>query len=271
MHKRSPKRIPLNVLLTGCLLTFTAWPLLSSAQSAAEKGLSIAIEADQRDSGWQDQTARLEMVLRNRHGQESRRHIRSKTLEVAGDGDKSMSIFDTPRDIKGTAFLSYTHALKADEQWLYLPALKRVKRISSNNKSGPFMGSEFSYEDLSSQEIEKYTYTYLRDESIDARDAFVIERKPAYKHSGYTRLITWLDKDMYQPLKIEFYDRKKALLKTLTYSGYQQYEGRYWRPDEMHVVNHLTKKSTRLFWKDYRFKIGLTARDFDRNSLKRAR
>jgi outer membrane lipoprotein-sorting protein len=252
-------------------LLLASLPLFAAAETPEEKGLSIAIEADKRDTGWQDQTASLEMVLRNRHGQESKRNIRSKTLEVSGDGDKSMSIFDTPRDIKGTAFLSYTHALKPDEQWLYLPALKRVKRISSNNKSGPFMGSEFSYEDLSSQEVEKYSYKYLRTEKVDNREAFVIERKPAYKHSGYTRLVTWLDTEMYQPLKIEFYDRKKALLKTLTYSNYKQYEGQYWRADNMSVKNHLTKKSTDLHWSDYRFKTGLSKRDFDRNSLKRAR
>jgi outer membrane lipoprotein-sorting protein len=99
----------------------------------------------------------------------------------------------------------------------------------------------------------------------------VIERKPVYKHSGYTRLITWLDTEMYRPLKIEFYDRKAALLKTLTYSNYKQYEGQFWRPDDMSVVNHQTNKSTDLHWKDYRFKTGLDARDFDRNSLKRAR
>lgn len=266
MHK------PSSFITSICyLLAFTCLPLLAIAETPEEKGLAIAKEADKRDTGWQDQTASLEMTLRNRHGEESKREIRSKTLEVSGDGDKSMSIFDTPRDIKGTAFLSFTHALKADEQWLYLPALKRIKRISSNNKSGPFMGSEFSYEDLSSQEVEKYTYKYLRDETIDGRNCFVIERKPAYKHSGYTRLITWLDKEMYQPLKVEFYDRKKSLLKTLISTGYQQYEGQYWRPDRMSVVNHLTKKSTDLLWTDYRFKTGLTERDFDRNSLKRAR
>lgn len=264
MHK------PLSIITTS-LFAITCFPLLTMAETPEEKGLAIAIEADKRDTGWQDQTASLEMTLRNRHGQESKRKIRSKTLEVSGDGDKSMSIFDTPRDIKGTAFLSFTHALKADEQWLYLPALKRIKRISSNNKSGPFMGSEFSYEDLSSQEIEKYTYKYLRDETLDGRETFVIERKPAYKHSGYTRLITWLDKEMHQPLKIEFYDRKKSLLKTLLSTGYQQYEGKFWRPDQMNVVNHLTKKSTDLRWTDYRFKTGLKKRDFDRNSLKRAR
>ena len=250
---------------------FTFLPILATAETAEEKGLAIAQEADRRDTGWQDQTASLEMILRNRHGQESKRQIRSKTKEVDGDGDKALSIFDTPSDVKGTAFLSFTHALEADEQWLYLPALKRVKRISSNNKSGPFMGSEFSYEDLSSQEVQKYTYKYLRDEKVDGRDCFVVERVPAYAHSGYTRLVTWLDKEMYRPLKIEFYDRKKALLKTLTYDGYKQYEGAFWRPDHMSVVNHQTNKSTELFWKDYHFKTGLTDRDFDRNSLKRAR
>ncbi|HFQ92164.1 MAG TPA: outer membrane lipoprotein-sorting protein [Chromatiales bacterium] len=255
-------------LLLAASLTL---PLTIQAETPEEKGLAIAIEADRRDTGWQDQTARLKMVLRNRHGQESTRLIRTRSLEVEGDGDKSLSIFDSPRDVKGTAFLSYTHALEPDEQWLYLPALKRVKRISSNNKSGPFMGSEFAYEDLTSQEVEKYTYKFLRDDQLDGRPVFVIERKPAYKYSGYTRLITWLDKEMYQPLKVEFYDRKGALLKTLTASDYQQYLGRYWRPGTMRMVNHQTQKSTDLYWSDYRFKTGLTARDFDRNSLKRAR
>ena len=76
------------------------------------------------------------------------------------------------------------------------------------------MGSEFAYEDISSQEVEKYTYKYLRDETIDGQDCFVIERYPVYKHSGYTRMVTWVDKKMYQPIKIEFFDRKKSLLKT---------------------------------------------------------
>ena len=246
-------------------------PLAAHAETPEQKGLAIAIEADRRDTGWGDQTADLKMVLRNRHGQESIREIRTRTLEVAGDGDKSLSIFDNPRDVKGTAFLSFTHATRPDDQWLYLPALKRVKRISSNNKSGPFMGSEFAYEDLTSQEVEKYTYKYLRDEDLDGRPVFVIERYPAYKHSGYTRLVTWLDKEMYQPLKVEFYDRKQSLLKTLTASDHKQYLGKYWRPGKMTMINHQTNKSTDLIWSNYKFQTGLTDRDLDRNSLKRAR
>jgi outer membrane lipoprotein-sorting protein len=193
------------------------------------------------------------------------------TLEVQDDGDKSLIVFDDPKDVKGTAFLSHTHSLTPDDQWLYLPALKRVKRISSSNKSGPFVGSEYAYEDLSSQEVEKYKYKWLRDETLDGRDCFVIERYPQYEYSGYTRQIVWLDKIMYQPLKLDFYDRKDTLLKTLLFIDYKQYLDQYWRPDSMQMTNHQSGKSTTLSWTNYQFKIGLTDRDFDNNTLKRAR
>jgi len=257
-----------GIILLFSLLVFTGAVL---AETLEEKGLAIAVEADKRDQGWSDQATVMKMILRNSQGAESIREIRGKTLEVKGDGDKSLTIFDTPRDIKGTAFLSFTHALKADEQWLYLPALKRVKRISSSNKSGPFMGSEFAYEDISSQEVEKYKYKFIKDGEVNGRAAFIIERYPQYKKSGYTKMVTWVDKKMYQPLKIEFYDRKKSLLKTLTQHGYKQYLNKYWRPARMEMVNHQTGKSTTLLWMSYKFKNGFKNRDFDRNSLKRAR
>jgi len=247
--------------------------LLNSAyaETPEEKGLAIANEADKRDTGWVDQTANMKMTLKNKKGDSHERVMRITTLEVQGDGDKSLLSFDNPRDIKGTAFLSHTHSLTPDDQWLYLPALKRVKRISSSNKSGPFVGSEYAYEDLASQEVEKYTYKWLRDEVVDGRDQFVIERFPQYEHSGYTRQIVWLDKEMYQPTKLEFFDRKNALLKTLLFLDYNQYLDQYWRPGRMEMTNHQTGKSTTLYWNDYKFKNGLTDRNFDKNTLKRAR
>lgn len=241
------------------------------AQTPEERGLEIAREADKRDTGFTDSKADLTMLLKNRHGDESTRHIRIKTLEVQGDGDKSMSIFDRPRDVKGTAFLTYSHKVDNDDQWLYLPALKRVKRIASKNKSGSFMGSEFAYEDLASQEVEKYTYKYIRDEACGERQCFVIERDPVDVNSGYTRQVAWIDREEYRPEKIVYYDRKNSLLKTLVYSDYKQYLGRFWRADRMFMENHQTGKSTLLTWSNYTFKNGLTDRDFNRNSLKRAK
>lgn len=258
-------------MLKGFVLLLLIPPFAAFAETPEEKGLVVAVETDKRDSGWVDSSNDLKMVLRNAQGQESKRDIRLRTLEVQGDGDKSLSIFDTPNDVKGTAFLNFTHATEADDQWLYLPALKRVKRISSSNKSGPFMGSEFAYEDLSSQEVEKYTYKWLRDEVLEGRDCFVVERYPQYKHSGYKHLVVWTDKEIYQPLKVVYYDRKDALLKTLTYHDYSQYIGQYWRPARQEMVNHQNGKSTTLLWSNYQFRTGLTNRDFDRNSLKRGR
>lgn len=260
----TPVRILPAILL--CLLPFS---LL--AETPEEKGLAIAQEADQRDSGFRNYTNDVRMVLKNKQGQESIREIRSKTLEVDGDGDKSLTIFDKPRDVKGTALLSFTHKTGPDDQWLYLPALKRVKRIASDNKSGPFMGSEFAYEDITSQEVDKYTYRFLQDDTLDGLDVFVFERDPIDKKSGYTRQVIWLDKEHYKERKIEYYDRKNVLLKTLVFTDYNIYLDKYYRAHDMYMVNHQTGKSTRLLQSNFNFEVELTDRDFDKNSLKRAR
>ena len=134
------------------------------------------------------------------------------------------------------------------------------------------MGSEFAYEDITSQEIEKYTYKWIRDEVYNDQDCFVVEFYPVdKKNSGYTRQVTWIDKAEYRVLKVEYYDRKDSHLKTLTASGYNEYLNQYWRPDTLHMVNHQTGKSTELIWSNYKFKTGLTDNDFNQNSLKRIR
>jgi len=235
------------------------------------RGLEIATEAEQRDFGFGDYRVELKMTLRNKHKQETNRRMRNTTKEQANDGDKTMIVFDNPRDVKGTAFLSHTHKVGADDQWLFLPALKRVKRISSSNKSGPFMGSEFAFEDISSQEIEKYTYNYVRDETFNGRDCFVVERFPTNPKSGYHRQMVWYDKAEFRISKVDFYDRKNELLKTLIYNNYNQYLGKYWRADLMDMVNHQTGKSTSLVFSGYQFAIGTTDMDFTSNRLKNAR
>jgi len=242
-------------------------PTMALAGPVEDKGLEIATEADRRDTGFGDTTADMLMVLRNKKGQESRRELEIRTLEVDGDGDKSLTIFHSPRDVRGTALLTYSHGVKADDQWLYLPALRRVKRIASNNKSGPFMGSEFAYEDLSSQEVEKYTYKYIKDEKVGGIDCFLIERYPVDKDSGYTKQQAWLDKDEYRARKIDYYDRKGQLLKTLTPTKYGKFLGKYWRAHKMNMVNHQTGKSTDLVWSKFKFKTGLKDDDFTRTRL----
>ena len=266
------KQITRTIRIVAVLALITSAPLVAdSAVTPEERGLEIAVEADRRDAGFEDFTAELTMVLRNRHGQESRRAMHTRNLEQENDGDKSLVIFDQPNDIRGTALLTFSHKTGDDDQWLYLPALKRVKRISSSNKSGPFVGSEFAYEDISSQEVEEYTYKFLREEEVDGVPMFVIEQYPVDPKSGYTRQVAWIDQREYRTWRVDFYDRKNELLKTLTYSGYSQYIDQYWRPEFMAMVNHQTGKSTDLEWHHYDFRTGLKDAEFNRATLARAK
>ena len=259
---RATHHLPPLLLLAASLL---------QAGTPEERGLAIATEAERRDSGFNDSQVDVTMVLRDRRGRTSERRMRTRSLEVAGDGDKLLIVFDAPRDVKGTGFLSHTHVEGDDDQWIFLPALKREKRIATSNKTGPFMGSEFAYEDLVSQEIEKYSYKHLRDEEFGGRKCFVVERIPRDRNSGYSRQVVWIDQEHYRPEKVEYHDRKRELLKTLTFEGYQRYLDRYWRADRFHMVNHQTGKETDLVWENHRFRTGLKEADFSTTALRRVR
>lgn len=245
---------------------------------AAEKGRAIALEGDARNKGFQDSEATMKMVLINRKGQQSERELRMRTLENPdpADGDKTMIIFDKPRDVAGTALLTFAHINDNDDQWIFFPVNKKVKRISSANKSGPFMGSEFSYEDFSSTEVEKFSYTWLADEpcpveEVKDRTCAKVERVPLYENSGYTKQIAWTDTQDFQIRKVDFYDRGGEFLKTLTFTDYRLYKEKFWRGQNMHVVNHKTGKQTTLTWNDMTFGNGFSESDFSKASLKRMR
>lgn len=245
-------------------------PALALASPAQDKALALIKQQDEKNSGFKDYTAAMVMTLKTASGDETVRSLRSGTLEVntAGDGDKSYMIFDKPADVRGTAILTHSH-VKNDDQWLFLPAVKRVKRLNSNNKSGAFMGSEFAYEDLSAPIIEKYTYTYLREEKCGDMQCHVIERVPAYENSGYTKNILWIDTKELRTLKIEYYDRKSALLKTLSNSNFKLYKNKFWRAETGTMVNHQNNKSTVLMSKDMQFGVGLKPGDFEPEALEK--
>ena len=254
-------------LITLILLAFAG---IAFAQTPEDQGLEIAIKADEVDQGFGSSTTALTMILTNKQGQESTRFMENRTLEQEADGDKSLIVFKSPKDVEGTATLTYSHKEGSDDQWLYLPSIKRVKRISSSNKSGPFMGSEFAYEDLSSQEVEKYSYTFIKEDEANGNTAFIVERTPYDEKSGYTRHLVWYNQSNYRIEKVEFYDRKNQLLKTLTQNDYKLYLDSYWRANEYVMVNHQTGKQTRLLFDNYEFQTGLTDADFSQNGLMRA-
>ncbi len=262
--------IPLGLVLVGRPSAAEAQGSDDPSLSPEIRGRAIVEESQRRDQGWGDQTARLTMVLVDEDGREKIRQLLTMTLEGVGDGDKTIVVFDAPADLRGTALLTHAHHDGADDQWIYLPAFKRVKRIAASNQSASFMGSEFAYEDLGAQEVAAFDYRFLREELLDGVDCYVVERYPLDKDSGYRRQTMWFDRNGYRIQRIDFYDRDDVLLKTLEALMYRAYLDRYWRPDEMRMNNHQTGKRTILRWREIEFGTGLSDRDFESRALGRS-
>lgn len=242
------------------------------AKTPSEQGRLIALAADTHDSGYVDLQVDLEMLLRSTGGRSTARELSIRQLEVPEDGDKLLVVFSTPKSVKGTALLSYAHKQGQDDQWLYLPAIKRVKKITSKNRSGPFLSSEFAFEDLTPQEVDKYGYKLLRTAPCKAGTCYVLQRIAKDPNTGYSRQEQWLDEEHLLTQKIDYFDRRGDLLKTLEVSDYQLFDEQHWKALSLIMSNHRTGKSTELRWRNYRFATGLDAdRDFSANSLRRVR
>lgn len=249
----------------GCFMSGAA----VAAESPEQKGLSIAMLADSADVGWRSYRAKGEMILRDADGKESVRALESLNFERDSkvEGDWLLILFSSPLDIKG--IVSLTHSKiesQNDDQWIFLPAEKRVKRISSSNRAGKFVSSEFSFEDLSSQEVANYTYKWLRDEPCPGNESLkchVIDTIPRNSRSGYSHRIVWIDSNAYRQWQIQFLNRRGDLEKTLNSTTFSKYNNRYWRPSKITMVNVQTGKSTILRFSGYDFTANLSESDFN--------
>jgi len=255
----------MKTFFLAAALIFTVNPVIN----VDDKGRELAQKSKDNDKGYESEVVELEMILTNKQGQMSTRYMKSQTLEVATDGDKSMIEFNSPKDVRGTKTLTFTHRKGDDDQWLFLPSINRVKRISSSNKSGPFVGSEFSFEDLTSFEVEKYTHKFVEENTLDGIKVAIVEQIPLYSGSGYSKRLVYMNTDKdYRFEKIEYFDRKGAKLKTLIYKDQKQYLEKFWRPSELEMINHQNGKKTALRFSKRQFKTGLTSDDFNQSSLR---
>jgi len=283
LDRMKPMKISATPAALAALLStgILAATLLPAGNARADdisnpRGLEIATEVDMRDRGWGDVTVEGEMVLKNKAGNESVRKFRSTILEAddAAVGDMSIITFSEPRDVRGTALLTHSKIEPDDDsQWIFLPAVKRVKRISSSNRTGKFVSSEFSYEDLGSEEVADNHHIWLEDAPC-AHDASLtcaaVESRPKNKKSGYSRRVSFIDLAEYRVHRIDFYNRRGDLEKSLVFSDYRQYLNAYWRAHVMTMNNSQTGKSTTLTWDEYSFANGLGARDFTPQGLAKA-
>ncbi|MDD1794234.1 outer membrane lipoprotein-sorting protein [Enterovibrio sp. ZSDZ42] len=265
------KTIPfaLSALLFSSPLLFTS--SLMAADNNAEKGREIAEKMDQSYSGYGTSSADGEMVL-YLGNREVKRSFRSLTLE---DLDNSPSeynvlVFESPGDMRGIALLTHARTEPVDDnQWLYLPAASRTKRISSSNVSGKFVSSEFSYEDLAKQEVDEYTYQWLATEPCpnSGLTCEVIETYPKNKNSGYTKRVIWVDTEENRAQKVVFYNRHGVHEKTLLLSDYTLPDNGRWRPLTLDMENALNGRRTVMKWSNYQFGETLKKNDFKSQRL----
>jgi hypothetical protein len=201
----------------------------------AEKGVAIVRELAARNAGYHDFSGIVEMVLRDASGSEARRHFSLKVLERPAQdvGDQILIVFDAPADVKGTALLSHTKVNEDDDQWVYLPSAKRTKRVASSNRTSAFIGSEFTYEDLSGSEARKYDWRFLGTEPCGALQCFKLEAAPKDKASAYSKRVLSVDTSELRIVTTDFFDRAGVRVKTLAYDGYTKVGGKFWRAQDV--------------------------------------
>ena len=247
----------LPVLLTGLAFPGTAQtaPPIPEAPSfdvadPVEKGTRIATYADLYDRGWVDEVARGTMTLFDASGDSVRRSFSRTSLEKAEEGDKSIIKFLSPAEIKGVAALTHENPGSSDDNWLYLPATKRVRRISGANNTASFQGTEFTYEDLATIDPREYEWRFLEETQID-RDGepisvYKLDAKPTYKDTGYSHIVVYYHTSEWRQERIEYFDKAGKLLKTRVGSSWRRYHDRYWRAQVIEMTNHQNGKRTHL-------------------------
>ncbi len=214
---------------------------------AGKYGTQLATYLDEYDSGWVDAYSKATMTLFDARGDKVTRKITQKILE-GRKGDKSLVRFLGPADIRGVAALIHEHPRATDDAWLYLPASRRVRRISGANRTASFQGTEFTYEDLSGIDVVKYDWTYVEDAEVSVdggkEKVFVLAAVPTYRDTGYSKLLVYVNQRHWRVERIVFFDKARRKLKTLTYSAWGQYHDRFWRAGRLDMRNHQTKKRT---------------------------
>lgn len=206
------------------LVFATALMLAGLSANAQLTGVQIIDKTYNRPTG-DDQTSTLTMTLSNSNGQTRVRKIQQFSKDL-GDSEKSIMFFLSPADVKNTSFMNWSYDDdKADDQWIYLPALKKVKRISSDSKSDYFMGSDFTYDDLGDRKLNADEHHLLREETKNGILCYVVESKSKDEDYMYSKTITWIDKATFIGVQKEFYDEDAELLKVLTIKNVEKVAG----------------------------------------------
>lgn len=205
------RNLQITTIIIAFILAMGFYPELT-AQNLS--GKQIIEKVYNRPAG-DDQTSDLTMTLINKSGDQRVRKIKQFTMDL-GEVEKSIMFFLSPADVKNTSFMSWAYdSDQGDDQWIYLPALKKTKRISSDSKSDYFMGSDFTYDDLGDRKLEADNHKLLREETMDGKECYVVESLSIDEDYMYSKTVVWVNKSNFIGVKKEFYDEDEDLLKVL--------------------------------------------------------
>ena len=220
---------------------------------SAQDGAEIMRRVKERPNG-ETRTMEVELKLINKRGSERVRKLKSYAKDVGNDV-KSIMFFMHPGDVKGTGFLTweYDDPKKEDDKWLYLPAMKKVRRISSSSaKKDYFMGTDFTYDDMGSRNVEEDTHKLLREETLEGHKCWVVESVPVGKGEIYSRKVLWIRQDALMPLRVEFYDRLNKLHRLLTVQSIKKI-GNFWAFEKETMENVQTGHKTEISFSSQTF------------------
>jgi len=253
------KNLKLIVIATLIVASFSA--------NAQLTGRQIVEKAYNRPTG-DDQTSNLTMTLTNKSGSQRVRKIKQFTKDF-GEVEKKIMFFLSPADVKNTSFMNWSYdSDKSDDQWIYLPALKKTKRISSDSKSDSFMGSDFTYDDLGDRKLDDDTHKLLREDTINGNPCYVVESLSKDEDYMYSKTITWIRKDNFVGVKKEFYDEDGELLKILTIKKVEKISG-FWIITHSEMRNVQKNHKTSMVLSNVQVNSGVSASKFTERMMMR--
>lgn len=237
--------------------------------------IEIINKVNARDDG-QQVSRKLKMVLVDKHGKKRIRETKSYR-KYYGEDKKSIIFYTAPKRVAKTAFLTYDYKDKEDQQWLYLPAIKKVRRISASDRGDWFLGTDFSYEDIKKEtkiSTDDYNFALDGEENVDGHRCYKIvgttKNKDIADELGYSKVISFIDQDIFIARKAIFYDTRGELLKVLHSQDIKQIDG-IWTITHMHMENKQNGHTSDFYFTDIDYKTPLKDKLFTKQALKRGK
>ena len=256
-----------------CLLFLLVGVFWIANVSAQPTGADIMLEQKNRHDATQEITEE-KMTLRSAKGKVKERRMITYSMKPENGGAKTLIKFLEPSSIHNVGLLTWEQSdANEDDQWLYLPASKKIKRISGGGKANPFMGTDFSFEDMRPESITTHEYEVLGEEEVDGHLCWIVQALPATKQekkaSGYSKRIFWIRQDIYFTVKTEFYNRKKKLAKLGVYGNLEEVGDGAWRSNEISMSNLKRKTQTILVTQNRDLTSPMNESTFETQALKR--